>query len=216
MSQSKSLAIGAFVLFISIIGGGWFLEIAPQLSIVSTVHKDHANVLALNAKNQLLLTKLKADFQNIGPLKSQLDRLSISVPPSANISAFISEVNSMANAHKTTIKSLIVSDAKPYTLSAPPPSDNGIKEPSSPQSNPKITSANFVVIPIQITASGQYTNVLDFINSIQMGQRLFLISALSSTGSMGGNAGGAVSTMSGKAAGKVDASIGGYIYVLLD
>ena len=180
------------------------------------MHKDHANVLALNAKNQLLLTKLKADFQNIGPLKSQLDRLSISVPPSANISAFISEVNSMANAHKTTIKSLIVSDAKPYTLSAPPPSDNGIKEPSSPQSNPKITSANFVVIPIQITASGQYTNVLDFINSIQMGQRLFLISALSSTGSMGGNAGDAVSTLSGKAAGKVDASIGGYIYVLLD
>ena len=216
MSRSKSLVIGAFLLIIAIIAGGWFLEISPQRAITSNLNSERANVLALNSKNQLLLTQLKKEYQNIAPLKSQLDLLNRSIPPTANVSAFISELNSTANTYNVTIKSIVVSDAKPYALAAQAPATNGTKEPPAPDSNLKINSANFVIIPLQISISGKDADVLDFVNGIQKGQRLFLISTFTSAGSIGSNATSTIPPISKKAPGLVDASVGGFIYVLLD
>ena len=216
MKQGRSSAMGALALIILIIGGGWFLKIAPQLNLISGIQKDQANVLATNVRSQLLLTKLKTDYQNIGNLKNELALLGRSVPANASISAFISELNSVANMHGATIKSILVSDAKPYSVNTRVPTDSGIKEPPPLMDDPKITSSNFVIIPIQITASGKYADILDFINSIQTGERLFLISSLTSAGTMGNKIATTSSQSSALKSGKVDASIGGFIYVLLD
>jgi len=216
MKQGRSSAMGALALIILIIGGGWFLKIAPQLNLISGIQKDQANVLATNVRSQLLLTKLKTDYQNIGNLKNELALLGRSVPANASISAFISELNSVANMHGATIKSILVSDAKPYSVNTRVPTDSGIKEPPPLMDDPKITGSNFVIIPIQITASGKYPDVLDFINSIQTGERLFLISSLSSAGSMGNKPATTTAQSASNKSGKVDASIGGFIYVLLD
>ena len=216
MSRSKSLFIGALLIVIAIIGGGWFLEISPQRAITSHLNSERANVLALNAKNQLLLTQLKKEYQSIAPLKSQLDLLTHSIPPTANVSAFIAELNSTANIYNVTIKSIVVSDAKPYTLAAQAPANSGSKEPPAPESNTKINSANFVIIPLQVSISGKDADVLDFVNGIQNGQRLFLISTFTSAGSMGSGATSTIPPISKKTPGTVDASFGGFIYVLLD
>ncbi|MEI6220309.1 MAG: hypothetical protein WCP71_03265 [Actinomycetes bacterium] len=216
MKQGRSAAIGALALIILIIGGGWFFKIAPQLDLLSSIQRDQSNVLASNARNQLVLTKLKTDYQNIGDLKSEFALLGRSIPANASISAFISELNSVANKHSTTIKSILVSDAKPYSVDTRVPTDSGVKEPPRPVGDPRITGSNFVIIPIQITASGKYPDVLDFINSIQTGERLFLISSLSSAGSMGNKPATTTAQSASNKSGKVDASIGGFIYVLLD
>jgi Tfp pilus assembly protein PilO len=219
MTRHRALSLGGIFLTFVIIGGGWFLGIAPQLAIQSKAQGDRANVLALNAKNQTLLNALKADYQNIDSLTNQLDLLRNSVPSSANISAFISELNSIAMSYNVTIKSIVVNDAKPYSLSLPVPATNGLKNPSPPVSNTRITSSNFDVIPVQITFTGNYASVLDFVNGIQSGQRLVLISTLSSAGSMETKDAPTSPTAPvhpKSSSVKVDASIGGYIYVLID
>lgn len=90
--------------------------------------------------------------------------------------------------------------------------------PSAPQAppivtNPKITPANFVAIPITIGVKGSYSNALAFVDGLQHGRRLFLVTSFASGGSSGG-AGGAGS--SGGSSAPSSWTVGGFAYVLLD
>ena len=198
-----------------IVVGGWLLGIAPQLAIAATANSDRANAVVANTRNQVVLAKLKRDYENIDALKNQLSTLRDAVPPKADISSFVTELNTLAGAHKVTLKSITVSDAKPYTPATQAVAATSAKASNTPQTNPKITTANFVIIPMQISMTGDYGRVLDFVNDVQLGRRLILVSTLSSMGSTDskGTKGNA-STSGGSQ--KVDSSIGGYIYVLLN
>ncbi len=214
MKKSRIWVIGAMLAILVIVAGGWLLGIAPQLAIANTANIDRANAVLANTRNQVILAKLKKDYENIDALKNQLATLRDAVPPKADISAFVTELNTLAGAHKVTLKTITVSDAKPYTP-ATQASSTASTTSNSPQTNPKITTANFVIIPVQISVSGDYGNVLDFVNDIQMGRRLILVSSLSTTGSTDSKATkGSTGTSSNSQ--QVDSLIGGSIYVLLD
>lgn len=214
MSKNRLWIIGAAVAMLVIVGGGWMVGIAPQLAVASSANSDRANVIAANAKNQLLLAKLKRDYQNIDALKNHVSTLRDSVPSNADISAFVTELNTLATSRKVTLKSITVSEAKAYTAATQVPSTAGGKTATSFQTNPLITSKNFAIIPVQISVTGDYATVLDFVNDVQMGQRLFLVSVLTSAGTTDSKGAKATSNSSGGSQ-KVDASIGGSIYVLL-
>ena len=206
--------MGAIFAIVMTAGGGWLIGIAPQLAIATAANTDRANVMIANTRNQVLLAKLKHDYQNIDALNNRVSTLRESVPTSADISSFVTELNTLANARKVTLKSIAVSDAKPYTPTTQASSAKS-KTASSPQTNPKITSANFVTIPVQISVTGDYGKVLDFVNDVQLGRRLFLVSTLSSMGATSSKGVKGSPTASGGSQ-KVDSSIGGYIYVLLN
>ncbi len=196
------------------IGGGWFIGISPQLAVAKSAKADRSNVMAANQRNQILLAKLKRDYLNIDALKNQILTLQESVPPKADIPSFVTELNSLANARGVIVKSFSVGDAKPYT---PTPQGSNGKSSSSgtSQTNPKITASNFFPIPVQISVSGEYAKVLDFVNDVQLGRRLFLVSALSSMGSTNSNSVKGSSTPSAGGQ-RVDCSVTGFIYVLLN
>lgn len=214
MNKNRLWVIGAITAMVAIVAGGWLLGIAPQLAIAATANSDRVNVVATNTRNQLVLAKLKRDYENIDALKNQLLTLQHAVPPKADISSFVTELNSLAGAHKVTLKSITVSDAKPYTPVTQAASTQNTT-PKAPQTNPKITTANFVTIPVQISVTGDYGKVLDFVDDVQMGQRLILVSSLSTTGSTDSKATKSKASASSGSQ-TVDSSIGGYIYVLLN
>lgn len=196
-----------------LVGGGWFLGIAPQMSIATAANTARANVAGSNARNEILLVRLKNDFQNIDALKNRLFTLRQGVPDKADISSFVSELNTLASTRKVTLRSITVSDAKPYTPSTQT-LGTGAAKTKSPQVNPRITAANFIIIPVQLTVTGDYGRVLNFVNDVQMGQRLILVSSLTTTGATDSKgAKGSPRTSGGSQ--KVDSTIGGYIYVLL-
>ena len=210
MNKNRMWVIGAILAMVVIIAGGWLIGVAPQLAATASANSDRANVLASNSTNEVLLAKLKRDYQNIDALKNQVSTLQQSVPIAADVSSFVTELNSLANARQVTLKTITVSDAKPYTPASPAGSSS-----KSPQTNPKITSSNFVVIPIQITVNGDYGKVLDFVNDVQLGRRLFLVSTLSRMGATNSSGSKGIPATSGGSQ-KVDSSIGGYVYVLLN
>lgn len=213
MNKNRMWVIGTILAMVVTVAGGWLIGIAPQLAAAASANTDRANVMAANARNEILLAKLKRDYQNIDALKNHVSTLKESVPTSADISSLVTELNSLANARKVTLKSITVSDAKPYTPATQAVAATAGKTSNSPQTNSKITSTNFVTIPVQITVTGDYGKVLDFVNDVQLGQRLFLVSTLSSTGSTDSKGAKGNPTTSGGSQ-KVDSSIGGYIYVL--
>lgn len=216
MNKNKLWITGEVLVIVLVIGVGWAIGIAPQLAAVATANQNRTNVEIANTASQTLLARLKQDYQGIDGLKSELDSLQAAVPASAQIPAFVTELNALANSYQVTVKSITVSDAKPYTPVAAPPTGTSDKTSGVTATNPKITTANFIVIPVQFAVTGDYAKVLDFVHAVQTGQRLFLIATFTSTGST--SAVGAVNTGKSPAAtlGKVDSTIGGFVYVLLD
>ena len=211
MNKSRIWVMGAVLAIVAIIAGGWFIGIAPQLAVATSAKNERSNVMSANQRNQILLAKLKRDYLNIDALKNQVSNLQESVPPMTDIPSFVTELNTLANARGVTLKSFAVSDAKRYT----PITQGSTGTPSgSSQINSKITPSNFVIIPVQIAVSGDYGKVLDFVNDVQLGRRLFLVSALSSMGATNSKGVKGSPATSGGAQ-RVDSSITGYIYVLL-
>jgi Tfp pilus assembly protein PilO len=228
MDKNRLWLIGLVAVMVAVVAMGWLLGIQPQLSAASAADAQRATVQAQNAQNEAVLAKLKKDYSSIDELKKQLVSLRQSVPASADMSAFVTELDTLAGVHQVTVKSISVSDAMPYTAPAAPvaaPSASASPSatptpaptaaapaapvaPTAPPAvtNPKITAANFIAVPIQLSISGPYSNVLDFVNGLQMGPRLFLVTTFSTTSSSDTTA----------AAGSVDSSVGGFVYVVLD
>lgn len=216
MDKKRFWVVSAVFAMVVIVGGGWLIGIAPQLAAVATANQNRASVELANAKNQVLLTRLKKDYQNIDTLKTELDSLRAAVPASAEISTFVTALNALANSRQITVKSISVNDAKPYTPVAEAPAGTPDKSPGAAVTNLKITAANFIIIPVQFSVAGDYVKVLDFVNDVQTGSRLFFLSTFSITGST--TATGAVNRENKSVAAtpeRVDSTIGGFLYVLL-
>lgn len=213
MNKNRMWVIGSIVVMVVTVAGGWLIGIAPQLAEVASANRDRVAVMSANSRNEILLAKLKRDYENIDALKNQVSTLHESVPTTADVSSFVTELNSLAIARKVTLKSINVSDARAYTPSnqstAAKTSTSG-----SPQTNPKITTANFVTIPVTIGVAGDYSKVLDFVNDVQLGRRLFLVSTFSSMGATNSKGIKGSPTTSGGSQ-RVDSTIAGFMYVLL-
>ena len=207
---------------VAVVVGGWFLGIQPQLSAANAAGESRTSEAARNATSERLLVTLKKDFEGIGELKDSNATLRRSVPSSAQLSTFVTELDALSSQNAVSVTTIAVSDAKAYTppvitaaavtgaAPSPTPSPSAsaapvVAAPVAPQApplvtNPKITAANFIAIPITLKISGQYANVLNFVKGLQAGERLFLVTNLSTKTVV---------------APTVDADITGLIYVLL-
>ena len=209
-------------MMVVVVVGGWFLGIQPQLSAANAASGSRASEAARNATSERLLVTLKKDFEGIGELKNSNATLRRSVPSSAQLSTFVTELDALSSQNAVSVTTIAVSDAKAYTppvivaaavtgaAPSPTPSPSAsaapvVAAPVAPQApplvtNPKITAANFIAIPIALKISGQYANVLNFVKGLQAGERLFLVTNLSTKTVVPST---------------VDADITGLIYVLL-
>lgn len=215
MRSGRVRVLALSFLLAVVIVAGWLVGIAPQLADASRATASRAAVLVQNASNESVLRKLKNDYMGIEGIRNQLSVLRVSVPVNADISTFVTELNTLANAYKVTVRSITINDAKPYTPVAPAAANNAAGSTTPPTTNTRITSENFIVIPVQFSVSGDYSSVLEFVHKVQVGARLFLISTLSSTGTTDAKAVSA-RDMGSNTLQKVDATVGGYVYVLIN
>jgi Tfp pilus assembly protein PilO len=215
MNKNRVWVFGAVSALIGIAVLGWFVGISPQLAAVASTNQNRAIIMNQNRVSEVLLARLKQDYLGIDALKTRIASLQVAVPTSAQLSTFVTELNLLAARHKVTVKAIAISDAQPYTTPpAPPVSKNSAK--TAVLTNPKITPANFVVIPIQISITGVFGEVLDFVHEVQVGPRLFLVATLSSKTSMTSTSGVASVKKTTKVGPTtVDSTIGGFVYVLL-
>ena len=211
MNKNKTWVMGAVLAIVLIIGGGWLIGIQPQMSAIADANQKRTTVQLQNARTQILLLKLRKDYEGIDKLNQQLNLLRVAIPSSAQISTFVTELNTLASSHQIIVKSISVSDAKPYS-----PSVATTGSAQSTTTNSKITSANFILIPVQLSVSGPYAKVLDFVHQVQIGSRLFFVSMLSSSGSTDTKGTTNAKRATAATPEKVDATIGGLVYVLLD
>jgi Tfp pilus assembly protein PilO len=224
MNRNRIFTIMAVVGMVGVLLAGWVLGVSPQLTAAASDDMQRLTVEAQNLEIQAVVTQLKSDEKDLPTFKATLDGLQRSIPRDANTSAFIDDINALATAAGVVVSGITVADAQAYmpplsvapTVTPEPATDAPAADPAAPEAdvpapdpfvpaavtNPLVTSENFVLVPVTVESKGAYDQLLNFVNGLQTGPRLFLVTTFSSAPNeddIGGFTG----------------IITGYIYVLL-
>lgn len=203
------LAIVGAIAVVAVLG--WVVGVSPILGQVTAADEQRAGVASVNDANQTKLLSLKKQFENIGETQAKLDPLRTSIPVSADMPVFLRTIKAYGDAQGITLKSVEVSGVSAYVApvaAAPAASAAGAATAASspsPSAAPSGTAAPAVappapasslqVIPIKISVSGTYSQVMAFAGGMQSAPRLFLVSTL------------AVSSVSGVFTGDLSGSV---------
>lgn len=243
MDKNRMWILGSAIVMVGVLVLGWFIGIQPQLAAKALNDVQRYSVEAENDATEAALAVLKADFDNIEALRTELATLRGSIPAVAGISAFLTEVQAIQDASDTTVTSISVADPVPYTAPATavvvpdvpaeapvegaeaepaettdavaPPVPAGPVAPVIP-TDPAITEGNFVAIPITLAIDGSYANALNFVEKLQHGKRLFMVTQFTSNPGDGAGAPEEGSEDAGAADTSASSSVTGYIYALLE
>lgn len=240
MDKNRIWLLGSVVVMVAVVALGFLLGIQPQLKAIAAARADSAAVEAVNVAQTATLDKLKLDFAGIDDVRDELEPLADSVPTGTEIPAFVNQLSELAAQSQVTVTAITVSDAVAYApVAAPAPA----AEPAPvaeegetaeeipvevapaataglpPVVDPLITAENFASLAVQISIQGGYGRVLDFVEGLQSGERLFLVSGISTVavdaGASAPSDGEDEDAAPALASGAVDATISGLVYVLV-
>ncbi len=220
MDKNRIWTIASVLMIVAVLGLGFLIGVQPQLSAIGVANDERAAVEATNALAEAKLAALKKDFEGIDELKAELATLVKSVPTGAQAPELVDQLDAMAKQFGVTLTAITVSDAQPYTEvagapAAPAPAEGTdaatvdqntvVAAPPAgtpPVVNALITPANFAVLSVGVTIKGSYAQVLDYVNGLQTGTRLFLVTELNTT-------------EASENEGVVEATIAGLVYAAL-
>ncbi len=188
---------------VAILALGWFLGVSPKLDEMAAANEQRSSVEALNVQHEKKLAALKKDFAQLDTLKEQLAAAQQSLPPGDDLSTFLGELHSLEGTSGVVLTSFGAGDGLNY-LAAP-----------GEVTDPLVTADNFIAIPIDLTVQGTRPQVIEFINDLQYGNRLFLVIKLTVT--QAANAGVVDPESEEIPVGDAyEGNISGFVYVLVD
>ncbi len=197
MTQSNRLwVIGSVTLMLVVLVAGWFLGAQPLVAAAEAADAERFTVDAQNASSQAEIAQLEADNAKLPELEKEYAGLQDSIPGSADTSPFINGLDALAASAGVTVIGFTVAEPAAYTVPAsaaapapdpnatPDPAATGAPAPAVPATgytvvtNPLITPDNFVGIEVTIGVHGPYSSVLNFVDGLQTGKRLFLVTGI--------------------------------------
>ncbi|GGE81935.1 hypothetical protein [Mycetocola zhadangensis] len=230
MDKTKIWVLGSAIVMIGVLALGWFTGIDPLLQAKATTDEQRVAVEAQNQATEVVIAKLKKDFESIDELKVELAGLRSSIPADGQLPGFLSQLDSLAAGSATKVTDLTVSEAIPYTAPATSvvvveepvegdaeaastegEADEAVEAPEAPAAplapptitDPRITSENFVAIPVDVTVEGDRAGARAFIDGLQHGTRLFMATSIT------------MKPMDDKP-GQYTTQVAGYVYTLLN
>ena len=187
MGANRLWIAGTAILVVGVLALGWMLGISPKLAEAAAADKTRATVDAANLVSLQELAALKEQFEGIEDIRDELDELQKSVPVDGDIPDFIRQLNTLGATYGVAIDSISTGDATAWTPPAVPPLDA--------DGNPvdfSVVPAGFAIMPISVSITGGYAQILAFTQALQHGQRLFLSTDLTVTTSTVDDEGNAV------------------------
>ncbi|MGO4534645.1 hypothetical protein [Leifsonia sp. 2MCAF36] len=221
----------------AVLAGGFVLGVQPSLQAAAESDAARQQAVATNALNQAALNTLIAQNKKVGELTGQLEELRLSIPATENMPAFIDAVGDAASAETLIVQNVTPADAiayapagvaapaaqptpaptsTPSSTPTPAPSATAAPPTASAQglpihSDPTITAANFLAIPVKIGVAGPLDRTIAFVHRLQDGSRLFTVSGISGGADSSATGGGSKGVA---AAPSETYSVSGYVYVL--
>ena len=202
MDKNKLWLIGSVLVTSVIVVLGVLLGVQPQLDSMNVADTSRAAVQSTNAGHVALLARLKHDFEDLDALTATAEALAESVPSGSAMPAFVDQLDAQAQAVGLTLTGMTVTEAQAYVPIVPVADAAAVPAalPAAPAA--LITASNFAAFPLQITVTGTYAQVLEFVASLQSGGRLFLVHGIDTAQASGEET-------------LVDATISGLVYSLV-
>jgi Tfp pilus assembly protein PilO len=181
VDKNRIWMIGTVLVMVAVVALGLLLGIQPQLAAIATADDARGAVETTNAGQAAVLAKLQADFAGIDTLKADLAPLEASVPSGTQMPRFVNQLNALAGSTAVTLIGITVADAAPYVEpTALAATGTGVAA-APPVTNALITANNFASLAVHITVTGSFDHALDFVSGLQSGERLFLVTGLTTT-----------------------------------
>jgi Tfp pilus assembly protein PilO len=193
-----ALAIGGGIVVVLVLG--WVIGVSPVLAQAASADAQRSSIAASNLASQASIGVLKTKFARIDALTHELSALSTSVPSDAAIPVFLRELDALSNENSVGLSNVVVNEAVNYVVPAatPAPGAAGAAPAASPSPSPSASAGaapaapavpagaagRLVLIPVKITVTGTYGDIMAFVGGLQSGERLYLISTLSVTGTV--------------------------------
>jgi Tfp pilus assembly protein PilO len=170
MNRTRLWTIGSVLLMVLILAGGYVLGVQPQLAAASTSDQDRLNQEAQNAVLATDLNALKTQFESIDDVRAELADIRLEIPQAADLDDLIDQLSVFASESGVTITDYVAGEATVFVPSV----DGAVEQAEEPVANADPSASQFVTLPIDITLEGNYDSLLSFLNSAQLGKRLFL------------------------------------------
>jgi Tfp pilus assembly protein PilO len=220
MQTHRILSLGSILAMLLIPVIGWFLVAQPQFAAATAADHQRNEIDGQIAASAAIVAQLKADSLKLPELNDELNDLRGSIPADIDPSGYLDGLGALATISGVSITALTVGDPMAYSPATPPVEDavvpqDGDAEPDAEAeptaapvavddpafvTNPLISGENFVAIPVSIEVNGEWESILAFVHGLQTGDRLFLVSTLS--------------TSRDQASAAMTATVGGFIYAI--
>ena len=162
-------ALGVFVL--------WFVLLwSPQGSKVSKAKDRRVQAESEQQELQLRIARLRSLQQEEPQKRAQLEALRVAIPDEPNLAQFILDANTAANV--SGIQFLSISPSPPSAETGPAGAAPAPTTPAAPGAGARPATIN-----LQLSVSGGYFQVVDFVNRLNGLPRLVVIDSLGLTGS---------------------------------
>lgn len=180
----------------ALLAGGWFLGVEPQLAATAAANEQRSSARGQIDQLRSEIARLEAAKKNEGALSDKLASLKKAVPPGIEGSAFLAQVDRLVGSSGVSLKSVVLGQAVPYvapestkpaarsadaggssgTEDAPAAATNIGPKTIAPLTDPLITGANFITLPVDMTVTGSSDQVATFLSGVQRTERLVLVS----------------------------------------
>lgn len=194
MVNSKLWLLIAAVVSAVVLLMGWFVGISPKLDEMNAANEQRANVEAQNVGYQTTIDQLKKDSDQLDTFKDDLKELQVQLPPDGELSTFLGQLHDLEVKSGVQLTSFSANTGVPFS-SVP----NGTDTVQSPLVNEE----NLIVISVELKVTGTREQVLNFVQDLQLGERLFLVNTLNLQVGSDAEQG-------------YTGSISGFVYVLVD
>ena len=209
MNTTRLWVIGSVTVMIIALLAGWFLGVEPNLAAAAKSDADRAAIETQNIAQQGILDTLAEENGNLAAIQEEYSELQLSIPASSNTAGFISGLDDLAARTGVQVIGFTVGASQAYTVpesatvvEAPPtdgatPSPSATAEPPAPATpvgsvavtSPLITPQNFVGIAVGVDLKGTYGAVLSYLDGLQSGPRLVLVTGINSVADVDGGSG---------------------------
>lgn len=173
-------ALLTVIVVVGALAAGWFLGASPQLTAQAQAESQRKAALAQNDSIRATIAKLKGEQENLPAYEERSKELEAAIPSDIESAAFIRSLNDLAVASSVTIEQISINSVVKY--SAPRKSDAANELAPAPVTDSRITSDNFLIVPITLSVSGGWNEVLAFTHGVQTGKRLILVTQVSTSG----------------------------------
>jgi Tfp pilus assembly protein PilO len=171
------------VLSVGILAAAWFLGASPFLQAQAQAETQRAAAVTQNEGIRSAIATLKEQKEKLPEYEARGKELEVAIPSDIESADLIRTLNNLATASGVTISQISFSDPLAYT---PPTGEVADAEfAPNPVTDSRITGENFLLVPITLSVTGGWNEVLAFTHGMQTGKRLMLVTKVSTVANEG-------------------------------